>query len=44
MLLSENDWNAIRETLYLLSVPGIRDSIKEGLAEDVEECSKELGW
>ncbi len=44
VLLSENDWNAIKETLYLLSVPGMRESIKEGVAQNVEECSKELDW
>jgi antitoxin YefM len=44
VLLSENDWNAIRETLHLLSVPGMRESIKEGLAEPAEGCSKELDW
>ena len=30
VLLSESDWNAIQETLYLLSVPGMRESIKAG--------------
>ncbi|MFT5369419.1 MAG: antitoxin YefM [Candidatus Latescibacterota bacterium] len=44
VLLSESDWNAIQETLHLLSIPGMRESIKEGLAESVEECSKELDW
>ena len=44
VLLSENDWNAIRETLHLLSVSGMRESIKEGLAEPAESCSKELDW
>ncbi len=44
VLVSETDWNAISETLYLLSVPGMRESIREGLAADVSECSKELEW
>jgi len=44
VLLSESDWNAITETLHLLSVPGMRESIREGLAENVKECSKELDW
>lgn len=44
VLLSEEDWNAINETLYLLSVPGMRESIIEGLAIDVNECSKDLDW
>ena len=44
VLLSEADWNAINETLYLLSIPGMRDSIVEGMAMDVSECSKDLDW
>ncbi len=44
VLVSEEDWNAISETLHLLSVPGMRNSIKEGLKENLSECSKELDW
>ena len=44
VLISEEDWNAISETLHLLSVPGMRESIKEGLNQDLSECSKELDW
>ena len=44
VLLAESDWNAIRETLHLLSLPGMRESIKEGLAEPAESCSKDLDW
>lgn len=44
VLLSEQDWSAIQETLYLLSIPGMRESIKEGMASPVEECEKDLGW
>jgi antitoxin YefM len=44
VLLSESDWSAIQETLYLLSVPGMRESIKEGLATPIEECDHELAW
>jgi prevent-host-death family protein len=44
VLVSESDWNAINETLYLLSIPGMRESIREGLAEGVDECAKELEW
>ena len=44
MLVSAEDWAAIQETLYLLSVPGMRESIKEGMAESVDECAKELSW
>jgi prevent-host-death family protein len=44
VLVSENDWNAIKETLYLLSIPGMRESIVEGMKEPLEESSKELAW
>jgi antitoxin YefM len=44
VLVSAEDWNAIQETLYLLSVPGMRESIKEGMEEPAEACSKELDW
>jgi prevent-host-death family protein len=44
ILLSEEDWNAINETLYLLSVPGMRKSIREGMAQNLDECSKTLDW
>lgn len=44
VLLAEEDWAAIQETLFLLSVPGMRESIKSGMAESVESCSTELDW
>ncbi|MGZ8916568.1 MAG: type II toxin-antitoxin system Phd/YefM family antitoxin [Methylobacter sp.] len=44
VLISAEDWSAIQETLYLLSVPGMRESILEGMASNPEECSKELDW
>ena len=44
VLLAAEDWHAIQETLYLLSVPGMRESIKEGMAEPVDVCAKELDW
>ena len=44
VLVSEEDWNAISETLYLLSIPNMRKSIKDGLDQDVADCSKELEW
>ncbi len=44
VLVAEEDWSAIQETLHLLSVPGMRESIKEGLATPVTECEKEPGW
>jgi antitoxin YefM len=44
VLVSEEDWNSIEETMYLLSIPGMKDSIKNGLNEPIEKCSKELDW
>jgi prevent-host-death family protein len=44
VLVSEDDWNAIAETLHLLSVPGMRESIINGMNQDLSECSKELDW
>lgn len=44
VLVSEEDWSAIQETLLLLSVPGMRESIREGMAEPVSECAKSLDW
>ncbi len=44
VLVSAEDWQAIQETLYLLSVPDMRESIKEGMAEPVENCAQELDW
>jgi antitoxin YefM len=44
ILVSEEDWRAIQETLYLLSIPGMRESIREGMTTSIEECSKELNW
>ena len=44
VLVSEEDWNAIAESLHLLSIPGMRESIKEGMETPVSECSSELDW
>ncbi len=44
VLISEDDWRSIQETLYLLSIPGMRDSVREGLAAEVEDCSEDLDW
>ena len=44
VLVSADDWASIQETIYLLSVPGMRESIREGLLTPIEECSKELAW
>ena len=44
VLVSEEDWTAIQETLFLLSVPGMRESIREGMDAPVDECSEDPGW
>lgn len=44
VLVSEEDWSAIQETLYLLSIPGMRESIREGMDAPIEECDGELDW
>ena len=42
VLISEEDWRAIQETVYLLSIPGMRTSIRKGLKTPVSQCTKDL--
>jgi len=44
VILAKEDWASIQETLHLLSIPGMGESIKEGMATPIEECSEELDW
>jgi len=44
VILSEDDWNAITETLYLSQFPGMPQSIKKGLSEPIKRCVKEMNW
>ncbi len=44
VLISEDDWRAIQETLYLLSLPGLRESIRKGLKTPLNKCIKKLAW
>jgi prevent-host-death family protein len=44
VLVSEEDWSSVQETMYLLSVPGMRESIREGMETPVEELESELDW
>lgn len=46
IIVSEEDWSAIQETLYLLSIPGMRESLIEGINSPVEECNttEDIGW
>lgn len=44
VLISEEDWSAIQETLYLLSIPGMRESIIKGMKTPIKKCAKDLDW
>ena len=44
ILISEDDWRAIEETLFLLSIPGMRESILEGIQTPLDECVDEVEW
>jgi prevent-host-death family protein len=44
VLVSEEDWRAIRETLFLLGIPGMRESIEGGMNTPLEECAEGLDW
>ena len=44
ILINEEDWRAIQETLYLLSIPGMRESIRKGLKTPLKKCVKRLNW
>jgi prevent-host-death family protein len=44
VLVSEEDWRAIQETLYLSSIPGMKKSIVKGLKTPIEKCDKDLNW
>jgi antitoxin YefM len=44
VLVSEDDWRAVQETLHLVSIPGMRESILEGMATPLGELQDELDW
>lgn len=44
VLLSEDDWRSIQETIFLLNIPGMRESIRKGLATPIEDCKEEIDW
>jgi PHD/YefM family antitoxin component YafN of YafNO toxin-antitoxin module len=44
VLVAEDDWRAIQESLYLVSIPDMRESIRSGLATSVSACAKKLDW
>lgn len=44
VIISEDDWSSIKETLYLSSISGMAESIKKGLLEPIENCDEKLDW
>jgi prevent-host-death family protein len=44
VLVGEDDWRAVQETLFLISIPGMRESILEGMATPTTELADEPGW
>ena len=44
VLISEEDWSAIQETLYLLSIPGLRESVRQAMAEPLSKSKKVVMW
>jgi prevent-host-death family protein len=44
VLVSEEDWSAIQETLFLLAIPGMRESIKDAMSEPIVKSKKALKW
>jgi PHD/YefM family antitoxin component YafN of YafNO toxin-antitoxin module len=44
ILVSEDDWRAIEETIHLMSIPGLAESIRKGMDTPIEECVEELDW
>ena len=44
VLVSNEDWQSVQETLYLTPIPGMRDSIIKGLNNPIEKYFEELDW
>jgi antitoxin YefM len=44
VLVGEDDWRALQETLHLVSIPGVREAILEGMDTPVDECKREPDW
>ena len=44
VLISEDDWRAISETIYLSAIPGMVDSVKKGMQEKIEDCDETVEW
>jgi antitoxin YefM len=44
VLISQDDWRSIQETLHLLAIPGMRESIRKEMREPLSKASKSPGW
>lgn len=46
VMISQEDWEAIQETLYLVSIPGMKESIQEAATEPIDQCIaiEDLDW
>ncbi|MBF0468238.1 MAG: type II toxin-antitoxin system Phd/YefM family antitoxin [Desulfamplus sp.] len=44
VLISEEDWRSIQETIFLLNIPGMRESIRDGLATPIDDCDEYPDW
>ncbi len=44
VIISEDDWKSLQETIYLLSIPKMRESIRDGLSEKLDNCDEKLDW
>lgn len=44
VLIGEDDWRAIQETLFLVSIPGMRESILEGMQTPADDCDEDVDW
>lgn len=44
VLVSAEDWSSIQETMFLLSIPSMRESIRDGMNTPLSECTTELNW
>ena len=44
VLISEDDWKSMQETMFLLNIPGMRESVSQGLLTPIEDCKEELDW
>jgi prevent-host-death family protein len=44
VLVSADDWRSLQETLFLLSIPGMRDSIRDGMETPLDQCEDSPGW